>query len=186
MQVGVRRHRENHPTIDCSTQWVVLCSPNDRSSRLARLGNVPLPEPYLLGIAAGLSLRRIRPWPLPGPRSAHRVVGWTLLAAGTYVVARSLRAAGVVQLAHPEQLVRSGPYAVGRNPMYLGWGLLHLGVGAAFGSTWVLATFPPAAAWIHHEVVREERALNSRFGDEFKHYCETVPRYFAARGAGRR
>ena len=70
--------------------------------------------------------------------------------------------------------------------MYLGWCLLHLGVAAAVGSSWVVATFPPAAAWMHHEVVREERALTARFGEEFKRYCATVPRYFAVRGVGRR
>jgi protein-S-isoprenylcysteine O-methyltransferase Ste14 len=182
MQVDVKRHRENHPTIGGGTKWVVLCSAND----WARLRNVPLPEPYLLGITAGLSLQQIRPWRLPGPRLAYHLVGWPMLAAGTYVILRSLRAADVVQLVHPDQLVSSGPYEVSRNPMYVGWGLLHLGVGAARGSGWVVTTFPAAAAWIHHEVLREERALDARFGDEFKRYRAVVPRYFAVRAAGRR
>ncbi len=185
MQMGMNRHRENHPTSDCATEWVVLCSADGSRPRWTRAKNVPLPEPYLLAIAVGFSLHLVRRWTLPGPRSVHHLVGWPLLATGAYVIARSIRAAEVVDLAHPEQLVGSGPYALSRNPMYVGWGLLHLGVGAAGGSGWVLATFPPAAAWIHHQVVREERSLDARFGDEFERYCAAVPRYFAMRAAAR-
>src|SRR6266498_395151 len=55
-----------------------------------RVNNVPLPEPYLLGIAVGVWLHRMRPWVLPGPRYVHRLAGWPLIAAGTYLVVRWL------------------------------------------------------------------------------------------------
>ena len=61
-----------------------------------RLGNVPLPEPYLLGIAASAGLSRVRPWALPGSPLTHRLAGAPLVAAGTIVIARSLQAAGQV------------------------------------------------------------------------------------------
>ena len=55
-----------------------------------RLGNVPLPEPYLLALAASAWLGRVRPWVLPGSRLTHRLLGCPLIVAGTILVVRSL------------------------------------------------------------------------------------------------
>jgi len=146
-----------------------------------RVQNVPVPEPYLLGIAAGAWLQRLRPWRLPGPRSLNRVVGSSLVAAGTYLVARSMHAAGQVDLDRPDELVTSGPYAVSRNPMYLGWALLHLGAGVAACSSWILVAFPVGAEWVHRQILREERQLGERFPAEYGRYCGEVPRYLPSR-----
>lgn len=144
---------------------------------MRRVSNVPLPEANLIGIAAGYALQQVRPWTLPGPRRLRRFVGWPLLAAGTYLVVRSWAEAWRVDLEHPEHLLTSGPYAMSRNPMYVGWALLHLGAGVAGGSAWVVATFPPATLWVHHGVLDEEHALAARFGDEFGRYRSAVSRY---------
>lgn len=140
---------------------------------------MPLPEPHLLGMAAGAWLHRVRPWVLPWPRSFHRLVGWPLIAAGTYVVTWSLVAVGRVNIEHPDRLVTSGPYAVSRNPMYMGWVLLHLGAGAACGSGWIVAALPAAVARVHREILREERALGEHFGDDYERYRAAVPRYLS-------
>jgi hypothetical protein len=47
----------------------------------------------------------------------HRNVGWPLMATGTYLVVRSLAAAGPVDLNDPGRLVTSGPYAAQPHPM---------------------------------------------------------------------
>jgi protein-S-isoprenylcysteine O-methyltransferase Ste14 len=145
---------------------------------VVRLSNVPVPEQNLVGIAAGLLLHRARPWRLPGPRHAHRLVGGALCAGGTALVVRSWAAAEQVELSEPDRLVTSGPYAISRNPMYVGWTLLHLGIGVVAGSAWVVATLPPAAGWVHRQVMSEERALAVSFGDEFDRYRATVVRYW--------
>jgi protein-S-isoprenylcysteine O-methyltransferase Ste14 len=62
--------------------------------------------------------------------------------------------------------------------MYVGWALLHLGVGVLSGSAWVVATLPPAAGLVHGQVIKEERALAAGFGDDFAHYRAAAPRYF--------
>jgi protein-S-isoprenylcysteine O-methyltransferase Ste14 len=146
-----------------------------------RVQTVPVPEQYLLGIAAVAWLQRVRAWRLPGPRSVNRVVGSSLVAAGTYLVARSLRAAGQVDLDQPAKLVTSGPYAVSRNPMYLGWALLHLGTGIAFRSGWILVAFPLGAERVHRQVLREEQELGDRFPAVYARYCGKVPRYLPTR-----
>ena len=145
------------------------------------LGNVPLPELYLLALAASAWLGRARPWVLPGSRLTHRLLGCPLIVAGTILVVRSLEAAGQVDLGHPGRLVTTGPYAVSRNPMYAGWALLHLGAGVAAGSGWILAALPAAAGLVHWQVRCEEQDLGADFGDEFARYRAAVPRYLGPR-----
>ncbi len=82
----------------------------------------------------------------------------------------------------PDRLLTTGPYARSRNPMYLGWGLLHLGSALLTGSGWLLAAVPPAILAVHHGVLGEERRLEQRFGDEFARYRAAVPRYLPSRG----
>jgi protein-S-isoprenylcysteine O-methyltransferase Ste14 len=107
----------------------------------------------------------------------RRVLGWSLLGVGGALVAIAWSAVGEVDLEHPVRLVSAGPYTISRNPMYVGWGLLHLGVAVSIGSTWVAASFPPSAAWLHHQVLQEERRLDAAFGEEFRQWRATVPRY---------
>ena len=141
------------------------------------LRNVPLPEPYLLGIAAGTVLHRARPWALPGSRRGHRLVGPPLIAAGVLLALRSVLAAGLVDLDHPDRLLTAGPYAGCRNPMYVAWGLIHLGVAVTAGSGWTMVAVPAAAAAVHREVLREEARLAVAHGTEFERYRSSVPRY---------
>lgn len=65
--------------------------------------------------------------------------------------------------------------------MYVGWVLVQLGIGLAGGSGWVLATLPAVGAGLHRDVVREERQLARRFGDEYYRYSDRVGRYFPGR-----
>jgi len=88
-----------------------------------------------------------------------------------------MKAAAGTDLAKADRLVTSGPYAVCRNPMYVGWWMLQAGIGVAAGSTWILTTVPVVAAAVHRDVVREERRLTERFGDEYLEYCAAVGRY---------
>jgi protein-S-isoprenylcysteine O-methyltransferase Ste14 len=152
-------------------------TPPGGTTRSGGLSNVPLPEPYLLGIAAAVWLDRRRPLALPGPGYVHHLTGWPLAVAGAYLIERSWTAATQVDLRHPELLVTSGPYATSRNPMYLGWALLQLGAGVVRGSGWMIAAVPAAAALVHREVRSEERTLEHVFGAEFRRYRATVPRY---------
>jgi protein-S-isoprenylcysteine O-methyltransferase Ste14 len=142
-----------------------------------RARNIPVPEASLAGIAAGIALEQVRRWRLTSrPRA-----GWSLVAAGSLVIASSLKAAGSTDLAKPDGLVTSGPYAISRNPMYVGWGLLQLGIGLVTGSGWMLATLPAVRAGLHRDVVREERRLEQHFGDEYERYAAKVGRYVPKR-----
>jgi protein-S-isoprenylcysteine O-methyltransferase Ste14 len=152
-------------------------APPGGAARWDALSNVPLPVPYLLGIAAAVWLDRTWPSAPAGPRYVQRLIGWPLAVTGVRLIGRSWTAAIPVKLTNPALLVTSGPYATSRNPMYLGWALLQLGTGLVRGSRWMIAAVPVAAALVHRDVRGEERALEDAFGDEFRRYRATVPRY---------
>ena len=142
-----------------------------------RLHNIPLLEPILVGIACGLVAHRLRPWRLPGPEDPRCAAGWSLVGAGCTLNVWSWWASWRVELGDPHRLVTAGPYAISRNPMYVGWALLHLGLAMTAGSAWMLTALVPAAIVLHRQVLREEQQLHERFGEEYRRRCATVPRY---------
>lgn len=75
-------------------------------------------------------------------------------------------------------LVTDGVYAYVRNPMYVGLAFVTGAIAVALASDWTLVLMLPAAAIMHVGVVkREERYLESMFGDAYRRYRERVPRY---------
>jgi protein-S-isoprenylcysteine O-methyltransferase Ste14 len=142
-----------------------------------RWGNVPLPETYLVGLGAGLLLQVVVPWRPPWPAPAGQAVGWPLLLAGLGLATWAVRAAAEVDLEHPDQLVRGGPYAVSRNPMYVASALVYAGVALVTGVVWLLALLPGVLVATHVVVVREERVLDGRFGAAYRSYRRSVRRW---------
>jgi protein-S-isoprenylcysteine O-methyltransferase Ste14 len=142
-----------------------------------RWGNVPLPETYLVGLGAGLLLEVVAPWRPPWPTGAGRALGWPLLLAGLGLAAWAVRAAADVELERPDQLVRRGPYAFSRNPMYVASAAVYVGIALVAGAAWPLLLLPGALLATHVVVVREERSLQARFGPAYLSYRRSVRRY---------
>jgi len=144
--------------------------------------NAPLPPGQVVGLVAAAVLDRLAPVVLPGPRAAHRVLGAALGSTGVALTVRALRergrrASGRFDLDRPDSLVTTGPYALSRHPMYVGWWLIHLGTGLYRGSAWVLLSLPAATLAEHPAVLAEERRLVEAFGSEAESYFARVPRY---------
>ena len=75
-------------------------------------------------------------------------------------------------------LATAGVYAKLRNPMYVGLAMLVGGIAIALASDWMLVLVVPMFAVLHFGVVkREERYLEKKFGDDYRRYQESVPRY---------
>lgn len=75
-------------------------------------------------------------------------------------------------------LLMRGPYAFTRNPMYLSELGLWLGWAFFYGSIPVFIGFVILCAVIDFVVLpREERALETRFGEAYFQYKRTVPRW---------
>jgi protein-S-isoprenylcysteine O-methyltransferase Ste14 len=110
-------------------------------------------------------------------------LGAALLAAGIALFAGSaarFRAAGTpVPARKPTTaIVRTGPYRFSRNPIYLAFSLIHLGIASWANSVWLLATLVGAVALIHYVVIRrEERYLERLFGAEYLAYKASVRRW---------
>ncbi|CRK55863.1 Putative protein-S-isoprenylcysteine methyltransferase [Alloactinosynnema sp. L-07] len=135
----------------------------------------PLPAEHAVTMTAGLLLHARTRTRLP---EGLAPAGWIVLVAGLGLNLWAVRARGVGDIDDPDRLVTAGPYALTRNPMYVGWSLLHLGTGLAARSPWLLAGWPLAAVMVHRAVLREERQLASLFGDEQASYARRVPRYW--------
>ena len=142
-----------------------------------RWNNIPLPEPHLAGILASGALHLTSSWRLSGNKLLYRGVGWTLVGAGVAISALAVRAASEVDLERPSKLISNGPYAISRNPMYVGWTLLDLGVALATRNAWMVASIPTVAGFTHLDVMREEHELESAFGEGYSRYRELVHRY---------
>ena len=75
-------------------------------------------------------------------------------------------------------LVTSGPFAMCRNPLYVGSFLISLGYLIMCNRPVVLA-IGVVLFWILHgaAVAYEEGLLREKFGEEFEDYCCKVPRF---------
>jgi protein-S-isoprenylcysteine O-methyltransferase Ste14 len=148
-----------------------------KSSPSCRWSNIPLPEPHIVGLLASGVLHLARRWRLPGSRQLHSGIGWPLVGAGVAISASAVRAASDVDLERPSTLISSGPYAISRNPMYVGWTLLYLGGALITRNAWMVASLPIVGGSIHRDVLREEHTLERAFGGEYVRYRKLVRRY---------
>jgi protein-S-isoprenylcysteine O-methyltransferase Ste14 len=80
---------------------------------------------------------------------------------------------------HPAlKLADHGIFSHLRNPMYVGMALLVLGITVFFALEWTLLALVVGAFVMHFGVVlREERYLERKFGDDYRRYKQRVPRY---------
>lgn len=75
-------------------------------------------------------------------------------------------------------LVTNGVYAFTRNPMYVAATLLYIAVSIAADSAIALLVLIPLLVVMHYGViVREERYLEAKFGDDYRRYRSTVRRW---------
>jgi protein-S-isoprenylcysteine O-methyltransferase Ste14 len=157
-------------------------SPGQPAADVANLGPIRPPLVYLGAIGLGLLVHLL--WPVELlPASISVPTGVTLvLAAGALFISavRTFRKAGTpVPGNRPTTvIVRTGPYAFSRNPVYLAFTLLQVGLAAWVNSLGVLVTLLPALALMVLVVVpREERYLEARFPSEYLPYKRAVRRW---------
>jgi protein-S-isoprenylcysteine O-methyltransferase Ste14 len=75
-------------------------------------------------------------------------------------------------------LATEGVYARSRNPIYLGFIGLLIGIAMLFSSDWLMLLLIPFVLVMHYGVIkREEAYLLARFGAPYADYMRRVPRY---------
>jgi len=105
------------------------------------------------------------------------------LAAGALLIAASAglfrrRNTTLNPFGESSALVQDGLYRYSRNPMYLGMLLVLAGVALWLGRLLPFLALPVFALVVSSQNIRkEERALEARFGNDYRRYKERVRRW---------
>ena len=142
-------------------------------------------DPQLIyAIPLGLSLLFGRWYPIHiVPPQLAAPIGIALLICGVALAASAVRrfrfANTSLQPWEPSSsLITDGPFQFSRNPVYLAYTLVYLGIGVWVNSVWPVALLPLVIGLMHSLVIRrEESYLESRFGDVYLSYKQRVRRW---------
>jgi len=109
------------------------------------------------------------------PEPASLAVGLALVAVGA-----ALRVWGLGHLVKTERLIRSGPYAYLRHPLYAGTLLIGLGLFVGAGgpvAPWAAAVLLPLffLYYLPGKERMESARLERRYGDAYRAYRAAVP-----------
>jgi protein-S-isoprenylcysteine O-methyltransferase Ste14 len=137
---------------------------------------------YAISILAGIGLNNF--WPLAMPYGLHnRIYGVILIAVATLLAAWSLfklhKADTDVRPDKPDStLLTSGPYRFTRNPLYIVLTLAQLTVAIWLNNLWILLLVIPSVIVISlYAIAREERYLETLFGQQYLDYKKQVRRW---------
>lgn len=148
-----------------------------------------IPWPPLLygGLAVAAMLLQAwwpLPWPLPGSWGQPLfIAGAVLFIAGLAADLGTMllfvrRSANILPHRPATRLITDGPFRFSRNPIYTGNTLMLAGAGLAFSALWLLLAAAAAAIATHYlAVLREEAHLDAKFGEEWRAYAATTPRW---------
>ena len=75
------------------------------------------------------------------------------------------------------ELVTTGIYRFSRNPAFLGFDLMYVGVLLLYGNLLTLSFSVFAIVMLHLQILQEERYLVNTFGAPYQEYCRRVSRY---------
>lgn len=137
---------------------------------------------YLAALSVGIVLDLL--WPVPVfPPVARYGLGVPLVMLGfaviPFIVPHYHRAGTPYDVRKAASaLVTTGAHRISRNPGYVAITLVYVGAGVMYDNIWMLGLLAPLLTVMHHGVVlREERHLEARFGDEYRRYRASVRRW---------
>jgi protein-S-isoprenylcysteine O-methyltransferase Ste14 len=115
------------------------------------------------------------------PGVALLVCGVALVTMGELVRVWGVHHIGAVSRTRSDRLgplVATGPFAVVRNPLYLGNIAIWVGLAFVARLLWMAPLILVVLAFEYHAIVRwEEQLLESRLGDSYRAYLARVPRW---------
>lgn len=142
----------------------------------------PPPLVFAGGVLAAFVINWLWPWPV--------LAGWYRWAVGGALVATGLGviAAAFFQMRQARTniepwkpttaIIDRGLYAYSRNPIYAAMAITFIGLAALANSVWFIFILPICVAIIHFGVIlREERYLEAKFGEEYLNYKRRVRRW---------
>lgn len=156
---------------------------NNEFEKIDRAGVIaPPPLIYILffGVGYGLHflfpLGEIIPEILRPAGIAMALVAVLLAVAGVVTMKRA--GTNVDPSKATTSIVTAGPFRFTRNPLYISLTMLYIGGAFYLPLFWSLATLPLALIVMQLGViVREERYLEAKFGEDYIRYKQSVPRW---------
>lgn len=98
-----------------------------------------------------------------------------LIVAGFLLLAAAWRVLYAAQASHT--LATTGPYAYVRHPQYAGFVLIMFGLFLQWPTLVTLAMFPILVFMYARLALREEREMQSQFGETYERYRARTPRF---------
>ncbi|MEO8260695.1 MAG: isoprenylcysteine carboxylmethyltransferase family protein [Acidobacteriota bacterium] len=118
-------------------------------------------------------------------------LGWlgaALVAGGEALRLWAVRHIGVISRTRSDRLgplIETGPFALIRNPLYVGNLALWVGFALSARLLWLVPAAIVLLGLEYHAIVRwEESLLQSRRGDQYRAYASRVPRWIPRPGRG--
>jgi protein-S-isoprenylcysteine O-methyltransferase Ste14 len=179
--------------------WHDRCPRNPRvvTAKQPRTRSVSRLTAFILVWALGVPLAHgVAPWAIS---QLSRRYGWESSSPGTWnvlgLVPIALGIGGLawimiaafrespkrIELRAAAFLTTRGPYAFSRNPMYVSELTLWLGWAVFYGNVAVLIGFAIVFVALVASARYEERVLEARFGDAYRAYKSTIPRWLGTR-----
>jgi protein-S-isoprenylcysteine O-methyltransferase Ste14 len=144
---------------------------------------VPPPLVFLGALVIGVLLNIVRPLPIFTDGRIGDVLG-LLATLGSAALAfwalrTMLRAGEQPDPGAPtRKIIKEGPFARTRNPIYLSFALFDLGVALLMNNLWIVLALAVIMLYVDRGIVRrEERYLEHQFGDEYLDYIQGVRRW---------
>jgi protein-S-isoprenylcysteine O-methyltransferase Ste14 len=154
----------------------------------ARGPNIRIPPPllFLFPMLTGFLVQHFVPIHIvSGPASVRtlRMVGVAeiviaLVLMGWAVATFARLRTPVVPIRRARTLVEEGPFRLTRNPMYLGFMVLYVGIVFVANALWPLVFLPEAVALTYLFAIKlEEDYLTREFGEAYTGYRARVRRW---------
>ena len=120
------------------------------------------------------------PWGLVLPIGAALLFGSIVISSWCAVALYLCGGGFPLAFMPPMRLVREGPYALSRHPLYLVFTVYLLGLGLLVRSVASLAIIIPGffLLWTAYAFLHEERVLARRYGNAYDEYKKNVPFFF--------
>jgi protein-S-isoprenylcysteine O-methyltransferase Ste14 len=142
----------------------------------------PPPLIFLSGLLSGGVIGWFYPYPFL-PKFVGYVVGGIFVVFGLSIIyiarAKMAKAETNIEPWKPTTAILSdGIYGLSRNPVYVAMIFIYLGVAFIFNSLWILPPLILVLFAMHYGVIlREEKYLESKFGEEYLNYKNEVRRW---------
>lgn len=105
--------------------------------------------------------------------------GAACFAASVYTMRDSWRA-GIPE-GDKTEIVTTGIYSMSRNPAFLGFDLVYIGLLLMFFNLVLLVFSIFAMVMLHMQILQEEKYMEDTFGSEYEKYREHVYRYIGSK-----